>query len=242
MIQTDATLILRNAIGTAAFMAGGWATPPNFARSWGKMIAHCYENLLVPNQFVHLDDEPTSYHSAARNALARRFMGDWLVMFDGDHEFEPDILTRMVGIIRKWDVDVLTAYYRYKIPPYLPNLFWWSESEGVFKKVADVDRTKPLAEIKCSGAGTLLVRRNVFDRIREELHEEPFDIIHPWSEDFSFYRRCIRLGIKTYVAPQIYSTHLRVAPVTHEDFDPSEIQVMTVETEQKTLDSPPQPA
>lgn len=229
MIQTDAPLIIRHAIGTAAFMGGGWAMPPNFTRSWGKMIAHCYENLLEPHQFVHLDDETTSYHSAARNGLAVRFLGDWLVMFDGDHEFEPDILTRMVGIIRKWDVDVLTAYYRYKVPPYSQNLFWWDEVAQTFQKMADVDRTKPLAEIKCSGAGTLLVRRKVFERIRAELHEEPFDITHPWSEDFSFYRRCMKLGIKTYVAPQIYSTHLRVAPVAHEDYDPSQVQTFTVE-------------
>jgi hypothetical protein len=217
-------LIFREPIGTVAFPAGGWAVPPHFARCWGKMVAHNYENLLEPNQFVHLDDEPTTYHSAARNALAKRFMGDWLIQFDTDHEFEPDIVSRMVRLVWKWDVDVLTAVYRYRVPPYFPNLFWWDDTTQAFVKIASMDWDVPLTEIKCSGAGCLLVRRKVFDRIREELKEEPFDIIHPYSEDFSFYRRCMKLGIKTYVAPRIYSSHLVVNAITHEHFNGANVQ------------------
>lgn len=228
IVQSSDRLILREPIGTCAFLAGGWATPPNFTRSWGKMIACNYENILKPHEFVHLDDEPTSYHAAARNALARRFMGDWLVMFDGDHEFEPDIVVRLVGLIRKWDVDVLTSVYRYKVHPFLPNLFWWDELSQSFVKIASMDWTQPLAEIKCSGAGCLLIRRKVFDRIREELKQEPFDIIHPFSEDFSFYRRCMMLGIKTFVSPQIFSSHLAVVPITHESYDGSEIETTPI--------------
>lgn len=230
IINPNEKLIFREPIGTVAFMGGGWAMPPQFTRSWGKMIQHNTENLVEPNQFVHIDDETTSYHAASRNALAKRFMGDWVVMFDADHEFEPDIVSRMVRLVWKWDVDVLTAVYRYRVPPYLPNLFWWDEPTQAFVKIASMDWTLPLTEIKCSGAGCLLVRRKVFDRIREELKEEPFDIIHPYSEDFSFYRRCIKLGIKTYVSPRIYSSHLMVRPVTHEDYDASQLQTETIKT------------
>lgn len=222
----DQTLVFREPIGTIAFMAGTWGIPPNFVRCYGKLIAHAYENCLQPQQFIHLDDEPVSYHALARNALSKRFGGDWLLMLDTDHEFEPDLLARMLRLVQRWDVDVLTAVYRYKVPPYLLNLFWWDEEHQSFCKIAKVDETQPLQEIKCSGAGCLLVRRKVFDRIRAELHEEPFDIIHPWSEDFSFYRRCIKLGIKTYVAPQIYSAHLRVASVLNSDCDLTGIETV----------------
>jgi hypothetical protein len=215
------TMVFREPLGTVAFMSGTWGTPIEFTRSYGKLIAHAYENVLQPHQFIHLDDQPTSYHSAARNALARRFMGDWLLQLDTDHEFEPDMLARMLGITQKWSVDVLTAVYRLKVPPYLPNLYWWNEESQAFARIAEINWDQPVQEIKCSGAGALLVRRCVFDRIREELHEEPFDIIHPYSEDFSFFRRCIKLGIKTHVAPQIYSAHLRVTAVTHDDYNPA---------------------
>jgi hypothetical protein len=227
-------LIFKNPIGTLAWMAGVWATPTDFTRSLAKMVAYNYESgIMGPHEFVHIDDQPTSYHSAARNALAKRFMGDWLLQLDTDHVFEPDLLARMVGLIRKWDVDVLTAVYRTKIHPYLPNLFWWDEAGQQFVQMAAVDWNQPLAEIKCSGAGALLIRRKVFDRIREELHEEPFDIIHPYSEDFGFYRRCIKLGIKTYVAPQICVDHLIPHPITHADFDQSAIDMMPVPDKMK---------
>lgn len=226
---SNQNLVIREPIGTVAFMSGTWAIPPNFVRCYGKLIAHAYENCVQPHQFIHLDDEPVSYHSWARNALAKRFGGDWLLQLDTDHEFEPDILARMLGLVNKWDVDVLTAVYRYKVPPYLPVLYWWNEELQTFQKVAEVDHSQPLQDIKCSGAGCLLVRRRVFDRIREEFKCEPFDIWHPFSEDFSFYRRCIKLGIRTFVAPQIYSAHLRVAPVTNDDYDPSVVQTITVE-------------
>ena len=64
-----------------------------------------------------------------------------------------------------------------------------------------------------------MIRRRVFERITNELHQKPFDPIGEWSEDFSFFVRLIQLGIKTYCAPDIETYHLMVQPIGSEHAD-----------------------
>ena len=223
-------LITRRPIGTIAYLGGIFATPEDFTWSWGNLIAFCYEYLCQPNEYVHQDRSRTTYHSTARNGLAKTFLGDWLWTTDTDHAFDPDILARMVGLMKKYDLDVVSGLYRYKVHPYLPVAFHWSEETQGFLTIAELDWNAMLQQVSCVGAGCLLIKRRVFERVRNELGEELFDIIPPLSEDFSAFTRLRKLGIPVYISPVIESYHLRVHKVTNADYDRSCVVTMPIPT------------
>lgn len=233
-------------IGTLAYMGGVPCNLEAFTWSWGQIIQNVNENLCRPVQdalgtvipFVHLDRAVTSEHRFARNGLAKTFMGDWLVMLDMDHANDPDVVSRMVGMVKHYDIDVLSAFYRDKHPPHCPQIWFMDPETKIYAAVAEIDMNAELwgGEELCAGAGCLLIRRTVFERIENELHEEPFDNIprpgdgKPWGEDFSFFYRCYRLGIKSYVCPQIKTHHLRIARVTDADYDSSAVDTIQIPT------------
>jgi hypothetical protein len=221
-------LIRRVPIGTVAYLGGLMAVPEEFTWSWGQLIQYNTEYFCKTGEYIHQDRATSSFHTTARNGLARTFLGDWLFTTDCDHRLEPDVVVRMVSLMKEKDLDVLTAIYRYKAPPFLPTIYAWVN--GAYMVVSQMDWNAPLVKIDCAGAGCLLVRRRVFERIWNELHEEPFDVIGKFSEDFSFFQRCMKLGIACYVAPKIYSTHLRVTGVTNDMFDPSEVVAVPMPT------------
>lgn len=218
-------LIRRRPLGTISYMAGVWAVPEVFARSWGRMIQYNNEYLCKPGEFIDQKFPDASYHAMARNQIVSMFTGDWLWMTDTDHTFDPDILDRMVSLLNAFNINVLTGIYRLKGHPFLPNIYWYNEEQNVFSVIAELDKKAPIQQIDCAGAGCLLVRRVVFERMVNELKEQPFDIMHPWSEDFSFFYRCRKLGIPVFAAPSIETRHLMVREVTEADYCPEAIAV-----------------
>lgn len=211
-------LIVKKPIGTVSYMAGVWAVPEPFCRSWGRMVQYNNEYLCSTGEYVDQIFADSSYHATARNYLAASFMGDWIWMTDTDHTFDPDIVCRMVGVMNAFNIDVLTGVYRYKNFPHLPTIYWFNEDRKGFSVIAELDPTAPVQQVDCAGGGCLLVKRSVFQRIATELKEQPFDILPPWSEDFSFFYRCRRLGIPVYAAPRIESRHLIYREITKDDY------------------------
>jgi hypothetical protein len=91
----------------------------------------------------------------------------------------------------------------------------WGDSllEGEGRKplirVCDWDGFRGLVRVDAIGAGTLFVRRRVFDRIRDELGEAPFATSARWQgEDIAFFDRLRRLGIPAWLDTRIETGHL----------------------------------
>lgn len=204
-------------LGTVAYMGGVMTIPERFTWSWGQMVQWNSEYFCNPGEIVWYDRATMSYHSAARNSIVDKMRGDWLLMLDTDHSFEPDICARMLNIMDDADIDVLTGIYQYKNPPYAPVVYR-KVGDG-FATVGDWSDGLTAFEIGSAGGGCLLVRKHVYDRIRDELDEGPFDIDHPYSEDHSFFRRLDKLGIKAYCTPKIQCHHLEVREIGLEDYD-----------------------
>lgn len=220
----------RKHIGTIAYLGGVPAVLEKFCWAWGEMIAYNGEYLCEAGETIYYDRAMVSYHSFARNNLVDRMQGDWILMLDTDHQFEPDLAARMVYAMNLHQVDVLTAIYCYKLAPHNPVVF--TRDRNRIEYLGDWDKNCQLFQIGAAGAGSLLVRRRVFDRIRDELAENPFEIRKCFSEDNSFFDRCWDLGIKCYCCPAIESPHLRVDRVQLEDYqvDPARIgERITVE-------------
>lgn len=221
-------LLGRKAIGTVAYMGGLPAVLETFTWSWGQMIQYNQEVFCEGSEYIHYERTTISDHAPARNNLVTKFIGDWLIQMDTDHQFEPDIVARMVKLANLHEIDVLSAVYQMKRQPHVPVLFQWirkAEDDSVgLQPLATWPKEAKLIQIGSAGGGCLFVRRSVFDKISKEYKDEgPFDKIHPYSEDHSFFLRCRQVGVKAYAAMQIHCNHLRVAPVTFDDLDTSEL-------------------
>lgn len=213
-------LLGKKPIGTIAYLGGVPAVLEEFCFSFAQMMQYNAEFLCGPNEYIHLDRAKVSFHAFARNRLADNMRGDWLLMLDTDHQFEPDLCHRLLDRMDRCNVDVIAGVYAYKNPPHLPTLYHWNENDGL-EQIGKWEGRATLFECGSAGAGALMVRRKVFDRIEEELKEGPFSVIHPWGEDHSFFSRLKKLGIKAYFDPRIEAKHLAVKPVSIHDYDGS---------------------
>ena len=129
-------------------------------------------------------------------------------MLDTDLAFEPDLAARLVRFFELNKLDVLCGIYPYKSHPHFPVVYMHEPESDRHEIMADWDRSLSLLPIDSAGAGLLLVRRTVFERITSELHESPFDRYPGKGEDHSFFMRLRKLGIQAYCAPHVEADHL----------------------------------
>lgn len=219
-------------IGTIGIMGGTPAVLNDFMWSLVQMIQYNNEYLCQPNEIIHLVQPPNSFHAFARNHLCDHVYGDWLLMLDNDHSFEPDLLSRMLRIMYTHNTPVLTALYQYKQSPYAPVIFVENPDNKTkeinpFEMLGDWDRSLEVMQIASSGAGCLLIKKEVINKIREELNEDPFDISFPHSEDLSFFKRLLKLKIPVFCAPQIEYHHVMPKKLSLKDYNDPDIEFST---------------
>lgn len=221
-------LIEKNIVGSVAYV-GRNAVHESVLWSWVTFVQYCNEFLLQPGQIINWMRGNNSGQYMCRNYLATMMLGDWILMIDSDHTFDPDILHRMLRIFQNDDLDILTGLYQYKDPPYHLVLYKWIEDVGQYRHIVKCEVGSPTQafQIDCAGAGTLLVRRRVFEKIANELGEKPFDPIDQYGEDFSFFDRCRRLGIKAWCCPSIQSYHLRTQETRIEEYNPAAMHTLS---------------
>ena len=199
-------------IGTVGYMGGIPAIPEPFVWSWTQMIEFNAESLCQPNQYVKYIRTRKSFHSAARTDLAAQTKGDWLLMLDCDMTFDPDLCARLVRIMYKYNLPVVSGIYPYKSMPMFPVAFTWNEATRRHEVIGDWPDTECFA-VDSIGAGCLLVRKTVLERMVTELHADPFEIIPPYGEDHSFFMRLKKLALKGYCAPRVRAGHISQIPL-----------------------------
>lgn len=210
-------------IGTVAIMGGIPSIPTPFVESYAQMIAYNARHIDGDIQYL---STTTSYHAQARNQIVDKMQGDWVLMLDTDNKFAPNLLHRMLARMYRHDLDVLVGIYQFKTRPHSPVVFAWNEEATVPNRIIKFE-TQPVDEfnyfeVDVAGAGCLLVRDRVFVRILDELKSNPFDIIPPLGEDFSFFKRLQQLNIQAVCDPAIHVEHLRWVGTTPPEYNPSE--------------------
>lgn len=206
----------RKCIGTISYMGGVMSLPEPFCWAWSQMRDFSRDALCGPNEYIHASRAEVSLHDSARNHLADTMRGEWLLMLDTDLDFDPDLCARLVRILNRYDLDVLTGVYCFKRPPYTPVVYYWNEESERTEIIGQFDEDFELTEVGAAGGGCLLIRRRVFEKIKALTGERPFDRMPApnWKgathgEDHSFFHRLRQCGIKAYCPPRVHAYHLR---------------------------------
>ena len=220
MQQTN-LLFGKRPAGTIAYLSGAMQLE-SFGWAYANLLLFSNE-YCPPGMYVHPDHATNSGQINARNELFSRMQGDWLLQLDSDHDFEPDLAIRLLTLFEQHQLDVLCGFYCYKEAPYNPVLFQYAETNegGEFRGIVDWGGTEPgtrkedikLLPIAAAGAGCLLVRKSVFERIVKETGKLPFSQPDGYKnnyDDFNFFEHCRRLGIKCWCAPHVEAAHLRI--------------------------------
>ncbi len=148
--------------------------------AWDFLNRHIIEALQPPFYTTE-----TNFHfmrglscvpAESANQIADTFLGDWVLMLDTDHVFGADAFYEMIRTFEDNKLDVLVGFTQRRFPPYHPVIF-----KTDFNPLADFETIFPnpierqtLIPIDSSGAACLMVRRKVFDAIKEG-GERPFD-------------------------------------------------------------------
>jgi glycosyltransferase involved in cell wall biosynthesis len=137
---------------------------------------------------------------AARNDVVRQMLttdADYLLFLDADMRHPPDLVEKLL----RHDVAVVTARYHMRRPPFLtvamrhvgPNPF----------DCVSLRRGQGLMPVDFGGAGALLIRRDVLEKIGDEWFRYTRQTRPPYemtiSEDMHFYRACKLAGFQPYV-------------------------------------------
>ena len=235
-------------IGTIGYMGGVMALPEPFCWSMVQMVQYNHDYVCDPGERIYYIRATNSFHSFARNTMVKQFKGDWLLMMDTDHSFQPDILSRMLRVLTlKPEVQVLSALYQYKGPPHAPKLYRFGKTYKDFNVLGKWDIPKNtnktggkfLVPIDMAGAGCLLIKREVFEKMKKRFKEDPFDIIHPYGEDNSFFLRLKKIGIQAYCDPTIEFPHLEYKEITMKDFDADSLSYKKFKIVPPPIDEPP---
>jgi hypothetical protein len=105
-------------IGTVAEMGGVPAILAPFHHSMKALIQWSARYVCRPGEDIYYPDPPRcSIHDVARNIMVETMRGDWLLMLDTDHSFEPDLLYRLINLSEQTGADVVTGMYQYRQPP-----------------------------------------------------------------------------------------------------------------------------
>lgn len=215
MNQNEGFVVGRKPMGTISYMGGVPAVLENFCWSFAQLIQFNCEFVETQTEYIHYDRARFSDHAPARNSLVRDFLGDWLLQLDTDHQFEPNLLKRILLVHYETGAQVISGLYRFKNEPFSP-VSYINDENGKSSPIVEIPDEVDIIEINASGAGCLFVTREVYDKVRQHFNCEPFDRIGGHSEDHSFFKRCCEIGIKCYLATKIEAYHLQVFPITKE--------------------------
>ncbi len=148
-----------------------------------------------------------SHVPVLRNDLVEQFEGDWLLFVDSDMIVPEDGLEKLLS----HNKPIVGGLCFRKVPPYNPTIYFDHGNENFewqYKWPED-----GLFECDATGTAFLLVRREVFDKIKKPIFEYT-DI----SEDLLFCRKAREAGFKIWIDPTVEVGHIRPKAVYKKDF------------------------
>ena len=147
----------------------------------------------------------------ARNELAMRALemeADMVFWVDSDMVFDPDTLLKMMDVLKKNDLDILTGLCFRRTQPYTPTVFDKLEIDGEKADWTEFDPIpEKLFEVGGCGLAGLLMKTDVFFDIQAR-YGNIFAPIGSNGEDVAFCWRARECGYRIFCDPSIVFGHI----------------------------------
>lgn len=159
----------------------------------------------------------------SRNQLAQQAIkmgADYVMWFDSDMQFEPNTLIRMMDILQKNHLDILSGIYFRRVPPFSPVLFdVLNVDDAGHCNHHNMDYVpEGLFEVEGIGFGCVLMTIDVLLEVIAK-YKDAFSPIGRVGEDLSFCIRAKKCGYKIFADSSIQLGHCSHNIVNQEFFE-----------------------
>jgi len=198
-----------HAPGIVGIAAGELARYTAFTASFAGLAAPVGTQMVVAAGY----DVAYNRNDCIRTMLAHP-EAQWVQMWDDDHVFAADTLLRLLDR----NVDVVVPLYTQRQPPFFPCLFKEEHADGSFQicRWEDLEGRDGLMSVVSAGAGGLLVRRHVIEKLAGlDAREKPewFERQGKTGEDHLFFKKCREAGFTVYADLDTRLEHLTTVTV-----------------------------
>lgn len=150
---------------------------------------------------------------------------DWLVQFDDDATFPPDVLKRLLS--HQKDVVCALAYQRK--PPYFTCAFEQGEDGLMGQPMEGIEHTG-LRRVDVSGFHCSVLRTSVIKKLRDGIKDSDGKVLVPGTrqyfggfenklgEDFAFCINLKKIGVPVYCDTELIAGHIGAATVVDETY------------------------
>lgn len=159
-----------------------------------------------------------TFPDGKRNEAIRRFLASpqlqWVFFCDSDHKPEPDTVLRLLAT----GCDVVGGLYAGRVRGMQTSVLTYGPECGA--EVSAALRGE-LQEVDWVGAGALLVRRRVLEKVAAPWFWRP----EGWDEDedVAFCRKVRAAGFQVHVDGRVQVPHLQVVPLTIDGIAPAPV-------------------
>lgn len=147
----------------------------------------CFDALELPAGTQRLRYAGKSNVADTRNAIAEMFAGDWLAMIDDDHVYQPEMLLTLLRHLDDPRVDIVTPLIMRRRFPHQNVLVLESADPAKPHETRQLvldPAERGLREVHAAGAGVMLLRRRVFERVPRPWFE--------WGRTSEDYTLCLK--------------------------------------------------
>lgn len=147
----------------------------------------CFDALELPPGSQRLRYAGRSNVADSRNAIAEMFTGDWLAMIDDDQVYQPEMLVTLLRHLEDPRVDIVTPLIMRRRFPH-PNVLVLASDDPAkpheTRQLVLDRKERGLREVHAAGAGVMVLRRSVFERVPKPWFE--------WGRMSEDYTLCLK--------------------------------------------------
>ena len=157
------------------------------------------------------------------------FDAEWLWFLDYDLVFSPDTLDSLLAVAEQIDADILGGLYFNRFADGRVWPIWLEGTEVVESQPIGYVTAGELRECATVGMGLTLIRRRVFERLRQIHAQDPWyafghDLVPNHNggylragEDVTFCRRARAAGFKVHGTASAFAEHIKTTRWTAEN-------------------------
>ena len=172
-----------------------------------------YEIKFSSSTLVHVSRERLGEHAIYRSDA------DYVLWFDSDMVFKPDIVKRMLASIE--GKDFLTALYFNRRPPFTPVISTdlSMSHDGFISASPCLKYPKGIIQVRGCGFGCVMMTRKILQDVKER-YKSMFAMLNNGivGEDYSFCAKALMCGYKLYCDTTITLGHMTDTVVSEETY------------------------